>query len=97
MPGMRKRRGGSDHQLPSLRDADQPEHPQIPHLWRVRLAHHRDVGAVRCLYGDAPHLHVYLSGLKTSKSDVQKRSAIGQKRTFIFHKKTYFLSLGSEI
>lgn len=66
MPGMRKRRDGSDHQLPSLRDAYQPEHPQIPNLRRLRLAHHRDMGAVCCLYGDAPHLHVHLSGLIAS-------------------------------
>ncbi len=63
---MRKECFGKFDQLPSLRNADQPKYSQIPHPGRVRLAHHRDVGAVRCLYGDAPHLHVYLPGLIVS-------------------------------
>ena len=54
------------NQLPSLRDADKPEYPQISNLWRVRLADLRDMDSVRRFYGDAPHLHVHFPGLRFS-------------------------------
>jgi len=62
---MRKGRCGSYNHLSSLQDAGKPEYPQISNLWRrVRLADHRDVGAVCYFYCDAPNLHVFFPGLK---------------------------------
>ena len=81
---MREGRDGGHHQLPSLRDADRPEYPQIPYLRRVRLADYRDVGAFYCFYGDASDLYVYLPGLKIPKVKLIKDSWVPASSSRIF-------------